>query len=84
MSADSYAWMGQALCAETDPDLWIRDTKGGDSQTPKRICDSCPVRRQCGDHAHAIHRFDGLAPNGIWGGLSRNQRTTKTQIGEAA
>lgn len=72
--SDRYAWMDAALCAQADPDLWIHNTKGGDTQTPKRICGSCTVRPQCQAHAGAIHRFDGLAPSGVWGGLSRNQR----------
>jgi hypothetical protein len=79
-----YAWMDQARCAETDPDLWIRDAKGGDSVTPKRICADCPVRRQCEAHAETLHRFDGLAMRGIWGGLSHRQRAQPHQIGEAA
>lgn len=84
MSAADYAWMDAARCAEIDPDLWIGAGKGGDTVTPKRICGDCPVRRQCGDFAEVIHRFEGLAPNGVWGGLSRQQRTQPHQIGEAA
>lgn len=79
-----YAWMSQALCAQADPDLWISASKGGDTRTPKRICDRCPVRPQCEAHAEQLHAFDGLAMRGIWGGRSHRQRTSKSQMGEAA
>lgn len=79
-----YAWMSDALCAQADPELWTRAGKGGDTATPKRICGSCPVQPQCGAHADTLHRFDGLAPAGIWGGRSHRQRTTTSQAEQQA
>ena len=79
-----YAWMDQAVCAQADPELWTRAGKGGDTATPKRICASCPVRAACDAHAEQLHRFDGLAPAGIWGGRSHRQRTTSRTEQQAA
>jgi WhiB family redox-sensing transcriptional regulator len=79
-----YVWMDQALCAQADPDQWVETGPGYSTRTPKRICQGCPVRSECEAHAAAIHRFEGLAPNGVWGGRSHRQRTHPQQIGEAA
>ncbi|WP_218586387.1 WhiB family transcriptional regulator [Nocardia cyriacigeorgica] len=35
----------------------------------KRICDTCPVRTICRDHAIAANE-----PHGIWGGLTPGER----------
>jgi WhiB family transcriptional regulator, redox-sensing transcriptional regulator len=69
-----YAWMDQAVCAQTDPELWSSSV-GGDTRVPKRICANCPVRPQCDAPAEQLHAFEGLAVHGVWGGRSRRQRT---------
>ncbi|NUU21748.1 MAG: WhiB family transcriptional regulator [Streptomycetaceae bacterium] len=73
MSADRYAWMDQALCAQADPDLWA-DPIGGNNATTKRICGHCPARLACAAHAERLHDQDGTTVHGTWGGHSRNQR----------
>lgn len=79
-----YAWMDQALCAQADPELWVSNI-GGDIRVPKRICQDCPVQPQCDAHAVALHAFDGLAMNGVWGGRSKKQRDeARREMGEAA
>jgi WhiB family transcriptional regulator, redox-sensing transcriptional regulator len=61
-------WRDQALCAQTDPDLWFPE-KGGSVQTPKATCARCPVRAECLAYALAHDvRF------GVWGGLSERER----------
>jgi len=61
-------WQTDALCAQTDPEMFMPD-KGGSVRDAKRVCDSCIVRRQCLEYALANEeRF------GIWGGLSERQR----------
>ena len=82
MTGSRYAWMDGALCAQTDPDLFT--DFGGNGQTPKRICARCPVRTQCAAHASDLHAFEGLAMNGVWGGLSRKQREDQRRMTEAA
>jgi WhiB family transcriptional regulator, redox-sensing transcriptional regulator len=71
-----YAWMDAALCAQTDPDQW---TSAGSQTVPKRICADCPVRPECDAHATALHIYDGLAMNGVWGGRSKRQRDEDRQ-----
>lgn len=73
----AYAWMDSALCAQADPELWTDGT--GNSRATKRICGGCPVRPECAAHAEALHRYDGLAMSGVWGGRSKQQRTRQTR-----
>jgi WhiB family redox-sensing transcriptional regulator len=74
MSADRFAWMADALCAQADPDTWIEGLAGGGSQTAKRICADCPVRASCTAHATRLEDFDATELRGVWGGRTQNQR----------
>lgn len=74
MSADTYAWMDDALCAQADPDQWANPTAGGNAGSIQRICARCPARTACEAHAQHLHGYDGLAMHGIWGGTTRQQR----------
>lgn len=74
MSAERYAWMSDALCAQTDPDTWLEGLAGGGSQAAKRICRRCPVRAACTAHVTVLEQHDGAQIRGVWGGLSQNQR----------
>lgn len=61
-------WMGDALCAQTDPEAFFPE-KGGSTRSAKRICGLCTVREECLEYAIANEeRF------GIWGGLSERER----------
>jgi len=62
------AWQAEAVCAETDPELFFPE-KGGSTREAKRICAGCDVKTQCLEYALANdERF------GIWGGLSERER----------
>lgn len=61
-------WMDDALCAQTDPDLFLIE-QGGSSKPAKKVCVTCSVRLQCLQYA-----LDHNEQWGIWGGLSRRQR----------
>ncbi|MGW0579944.1 WhiB family transcriptional regulator [Streptomyces sp. NPDC002920] len=76
MSADRYAWMESALCAQTDPDTWVEAGPGYGSRQAKRICGSCPVRLACAAHARRLEAEDG-AMAGVWGGASQRQRRSE-------
>jgi WhiB family redox-sensing transcriptional regulator len=70
-------WMDDALCAQTDPDLFFPETKGGSHATEaKKVCRECPVREQC--LAYALEHGE---LHGIWGGLSPKERA---RLGRAA
>jgi WhiB family redox-sensing transcriptional regulator len=62
------AWRLQAVCAETDPELWFPG-KGGSSEEAKKVCRACPVRNECLDWALRTNE-----PYGVWGGLSTHER----------
>lgn len=61
-------WYDDALCAQTDPELFYPE-KGGSVREAKSICASCDVREQCLEEA-----LDHDERFGIWGGLSERER----------
>jgi len=74
MSADRYAWMSDALCAQTDPDLFTGAAVSNGTAIPKQVCTRCPVRPQCAAHEIRLRDSDWGPLAGIWGGLSQRQR----------
>jgi WhiB family redox-sensing transcriptional regulator len=74
-------WVADALCAQTDPELFF-PTKGGDgSPAAKAVCRRCPVRAECLALAVSDPSLDG-----IWGGTSNRERQAlrKQQPGRRA
>lgn len=61
-------WMQDALCAETDPEIFFPE-KGQSSREAKLICGQCDVRAQCLDYA--LEDRDLL---GVWGGTAPRER----------
>jgi WhiB family redox-sensing transcriptional regulator len=61
-------WVDHAICSTTDPELFF-PSSGDAAPQAKRICQVCPVRKQCLDYALKYHE-----PVGIWGGLSPRER----------
>lgn len=63
-------WSMRGSCRETGPDdeTWFPEA-GGRATDAKRICQRCPVRRECLEYAlkHG-ERY------GVWGGLSVRER----------
>ncbi|MBT1164577.1 WhiB family transcriptional regulator [Bifidobacterium felsineum] len=63
------AWRERAACRNTpDPDVFYPNA-GGDVSQAKAICDDCPVKTECLDHALRMNE-----QYGIWGGLTVNER----------
>jgi len=64
-----YDWMDDALCAQTDPDLFHVDGSGSSYKDGKKVGANCPVTQQCADYAAAT---EGTAAHswrfGLWGG----------------
>lgn len=60
-------WMSDALCAQTDPDLFLPGV-GGSTVAAKKICGRCEVREQCLNYALENYVI------GVWGGLSDRER----------
>ena len=64
----NFAWQSDALCAETDPEMFFPE-KGGSTRDAKKICAQCDVGRECLQHALDTHQRGGIA-----GGLSDGER----------
>lgn len=63
-------WTLAALCLQVDPELFFPEKGGpGSAREAKRICAGCPVKSEC--LADALSRDER---NGIWGGLTRDER----------
>lgn len=69
MSYDTEEWRDEALCAQTDPDLFFPDVGGTHATEARNVCLACPVRLRC--MQHAIKENETV---GIWGGLSPRAR----------
>jgi len=65
---DPRPWQDDALCKETDPELFFPDT-GGSTRAAKAVCMRCPVRVEC--LLDAMQRKERY---GIFGGLTENER----------
>ncbi|GEM_PF-2094034 len=68
IAAPTAPWAGQALCAQTDPDLFFSDSVTQTEQA-KETCRRCPVRAECLSHA-----LEAREDFGVWGGLDRDER----------
>ena len=70
------------LCAqpERDPETWFSDrSRGGQSRVrdrreAARLCDGCPVLRECLEYAVATRQSYG-----VWGGVSERDRAALTR-----
>jgi WhiB family redox-sensing transcriptional regulator len=77
-SPDATDWMRDALCAQTDPELFFPEP-GQPNREAKRVCAACPVRVECLE--------DALAKNerrGVRGGLSGMERRALLRQRKAA
>jgi len=71
------AWMDEALCAQVGGDGFFPEKGGPDEPAEntvsvsqaKRVCEQCPVRRQCLDYA-----LTRRIPDGVWGGTAPRER----------
>lgn len=64
-------WVVDALCAQTDPELFHPDQGSHGSRAAKKVCAKCPVLQSCRDYALARPELTG-----IWGGLTDAERKT--------
>lgn len=65
---DKMEWRDSALCQHVSPEIFFPE-KGANVRQAKRICEGCPVLKECRSYALA-HR-DLI---GVWGGLSDRDR----------
>lgn len=63
-------WQDKGACADQDTEEWfVRHEASRTGYPAKRICATCPVKRDC--LAASLLFFEEY---GIWGGLDRHQR----------
>ncbi|MGH9133878.1 MAG: WhiB family transcriptional regulator, partial [Ilumatobacteraceae bacterium] len=69
LAAADDQWRDQALCRDTDPDLFFPVGTTGMAlvqiEHAKRVCGQCTVAAECLEFALATNQ-----DSGIWGGLS--------------
>ncbi|WP_182349500.1 WhiB family transcriptional regulator [Tomitella gaofuii] len=66
-----------ALCRQTDPDLWFPELGGTgivQARQARTICGHCPVIQACAQAA-----LDGRELFGIWAGVAARNKTARTQ-----
>lgn len=66
---EELSWQDEALCSQTDPEVFYPETAGEVVQA-RRICVKCPVRQECLDRA-----MENGEVYGIWGGTTREDRS---------
>lgn len=62
-------WRDQAACVGKDTNLWFADRGSRDQIRALTICAQCEVKVQC-----AIFAIDGPEHEGVWGGMTPDQR----------
>lgn len=76
----SLAWMDQALCAQTDPDLFFPEG-GRRSTAALRVCAACPAQPACAEH---VDRLERDVPRehryGAFGGQSARDRGQRSNL----
>lgn len=70
-------WMDDALCAQTDPELWFPE-KGESATRARQICGQCPIRQRCAEYA-----LETGQEYGVWGGLNAAERSYLTGTASA-
>lgn len=73
--ADIWEWQYEGACRGADPMTFFHpEGERGPSReqrdrAAKAICVTCPVQRQCAEHALTVRE-----PYGVWGGLTEEER----------
>ena len=65
---DNLAWQRDAVCAQTDPEVFFPE-QGGSTRDAKVVCSGCDVRAEC-----LAYALDNDEQYGVWGGLSERER----------
>jgi WhiB family redox-sensing transcriptional regulator len=81
--SEAWEWQMQGRCRDRstsqffhpDDDLG-RISRRLREEAAKRLCATCPVRKQCATHALTVNE-----EYGVWGGFSENERATLRELG---
>jgi WhiB family redox-sensing transcriptional regulator len=72
---DKWEWQFDGACRDSDPESFFLDPNMRGSNKHQReltaikICNSCPVKQACLDHALSVPEIFG-----VWGGMTEEQR----------
>jgi WhiB family transcriptional regulator, redox-sensing transcriptional regulator len=73
LASAEYGWRSQALCRDTDPELFFPIGTTGAAllqiEHARAVCRQCPVQADCLDFALTTNQ-----DSGIWGGTSEEDR----------
>lgn len=81
-TADLWEWQLQGACRLTGAEVFFHPegergaARRERDEAAKAICQTCPVLRQCREHALTVGE-----PYGVWGGMTENERETY-QLGQ--
>jgi WhiB family redox-sensing transcriptional regulator len=66
----SATWRKRAACRGVDVEIFYPETdEDGEAEAAKAVCEVCPVRQACLEHALAHREREG-----IWGGATERER----------
>ncbi|SDJ77045.1 Transcription factor WhiB [Actinopolyspora mzabensis] len=75
-------WQLRAACRGVDPNIFFapdgetRNDRERRQRVAKSICQDCPVRQLCLNHAHAVGETYG-----VWGGYTELERSPRNRRG---
>lgn len=55
--------------------MFFNERNKRDTSYAKRICNRCPVKEECGDHAIKSHTY-----HGIWGGMDSKEIEVQRRV----
>ncbi|HKG52476.1 MAG TPA: WhiB family transcriptional regulator [Actinomycetales bacterium] len=73
--ADVWEWQYQGACRRVDPAVFFHPegergpARRRRDEAAKAVCATCPVVRECREHALAVRE-----PYGVWGGMTEQER----------
>lgn len=83
LASHSTDWMQNGLCRQTDFTIFFPEGRGAavhiQTQQAKRVCNRCPVKRQCLDWALETGQHSG-----VWGGTSPDERRDRACVPESS
>jgi WhiB family redox-sensing transcriptional regulator len=72
---DQWEWQYEGACVGTDPEsFFLEENMRGKNKTMREqtaiaLCNTCPVKKECLDHALKVPEIYG-----VWGGMTEEQR----------
>jgi WhiB family redox-sensing transcriptional regulator len=66
----STTWRSRSACEGLDPDIFYPASEDDAASAPaKSICETCPVKEPCLEHA-----LNNREREGVWGGMTERER----------